>query len=137
MFENMTVAELKIAAKILGVQLEKATKKSDIVDKIISAGFSYEDYIRETESQFEYTEAEPKKDSQVVVNDETKSEEVVVLKMVYPRGALNVANKAYFSIEEPYKVFPKEKAEEIVRLAQGEVMLATPEEVASFYGVKR
>lgn len=137
MFENMTVSELKVAAKVLGVQLGKATKKSDIIQKFVEANVSYDDYVRETDEQFKYSDGDSKEEIPVEVKDETKSKEVVVLKMVYPRSALNVANKAYFSIEEPYRVFDRDKAEEIVKLAQGEVMFATAEEVASFYGVNK
>lgn len=137
MFENMTVNELKIAAKIFRIDLGKTTKKADIVSLIESAGFTYEDYKVQTEEQFQYKEAELVVQEPVVVKDETKSEEKVVIRMTYPRGALNVSNKARFTIDEPYKVVSKKEAEEIIRLAQGEVMMATAEEVASFYGVKK
>jgi hypothetical protein len=137
MFEKMTVSELKVVAKVLRVDLGKATKKSDIVSVIESCGFTYEDYLSQTDEQFTYKDAEEKVEEPVIVKDETKSEDMVVLKMTYNRSALNVSNVAYFSAEEPYKVFSKEKANEILRLAQGEVMLATPEEVVSFYGVNK
>lgn len=136
MFENMTVNELKIVAKIFRVDLGKATKKSDILSLILATGFTYEDYLQQTNEQFGYEEAEIV-EKEVVVKDETKSEEKVVIKMTYPRGALNVSNKIRFTIEEPYKVVTKKEAEEIIRLAQGEVMMATGEEVASFYGVNK
>lgn len=137
MFENMTVNELKIAAKVFRIDLGKTTKKADIISLIESAGFTYEDYKVQTEEQFQYKEAEPVAQEPVVVKDETKSEEKVVIRMTYPRGALNVSNRARFTIDEPYKVVSKSEAEEIIRLAQGEVMMATPQEVASFYGVKK
>jgi hypothetical protein len=137
MFEKMTIGELKVVAKVLRIDLGKATKKSDIVSVIESCGFTYEDYLSQTDEQFSHKDAEKKVEEPIVVVDETKSEDRVVLKMTYNRSALNVSNVAYFSAEEPYKIFSKEKASEILRLAQGEVMLATPEEVVSFYGVNK
>jgi hypothetical protein len=137
MFEKMTVGELKVAAKVLRIDLGKATKKSDIVSVIESCGFTYEDYLSQTDEQFTHKDAEQKVEQPVAVKDETKSEEKVVLKMTYNRSALNVSNIAYFTAEEPYKVFNKERATEILRLARGEVMLATPEEVVSFYGINK
>jgi hypothetical protein len=142
MFENMTVSELKFVCKVLRIDLGKATKKSDILNLISATGFTHDDYLQATGEQFTYTEGEEK---EVVVEtvqqpetdkviDNTKSESVVI-KMVHPRGALNVANKAYFTLEEPFQVFTKEKAEEILRLGKDEVRLATPEEVKSFYKV--
>lgn len=127
----MTVNELKIVAKVLHIELDKATKKSDILEKIILSGKTYEDYMIETENQFGYEESIKETSEVPEVKEETKSQ--VVLKMKYPRSALNVSNKAYFTAEEPYRVFDKQLAAEIVRLSQGEVVEATPEEVASFY----
>lgn len=142
----MTVNELKIAAKLFRIDLGNATKKSDIINLLEATGFTYEDYLQETEGQFDYKESEPKQvpiiaedkpePEKVEVKEETKaSTEKVVLRMVHPRGALNISNKAFFTIEEPFGVFSKEKAEEILRLGKDEVRLATPEEVKSFYKV--
>lgn len=131
----MTVAELKVACKILRIDISGITKKSDIVNFINSTGFTYEDYLEATGEQFSYKEAEEKPKEEVVVKDETKSEEKVILRMVYNRSALNVSNKAYFTIEEPYQIFNKATAEEILRLGKDEVRVATPEEVKSFYKV--
>jgi hypothetical protein len=66
---------------------------------------------------------------------ETKTEEKVVLKMVYPRGAYNVGNGIVFTIDEPFKMFSRSVADDILRRAKDEVREATPEEVATFYGV--
>lgn len=137
MFEDMTVGDLKVAAKILGVSIKGASKKSDIISVIHSAGYSYLDYTNMVDEQFSHKEGAERTAEDIEVKDETKSQEMVLLKMTYPRGAINVSNKAYFTIEEPYRVFSREKAEEIIKLAQGEVMMATPEEVASFYGIKK
>jgi hypothetical protein len=143
MFESMTVSELKFVCKVLRIDLGKATKKSDIVSLINSTGFTHDDYLQATNEQFTHKDAEEKKEPVVEqveqpetdnVIENTKSDSVI-LKMVHPRSALNVANKAYFTLEEPFKVFAKEKAEEILRLGKDEVRLATPEEVKSFYKV--
>lgn len=142
MFENMTVSELKFVCKVLRIDLGKVTKKTDILSLINATGFTHDDYLQATEQQFTYTEAEEKEVEVEVVQqpetdkvvDNTKSDSIII-KMVHPRGALNVANKAYFTLEEPFQVFSKEKAEEILRLGKDEVRLATPEEVKSFYKV--
>lgn len=134
-FESMTVSELKIVCKILHVDINKITKKSDIIAKISDSGYTHDDYLKATDEQFKYYEADQNPEEEIQIEDNTKSDEMVILKMVYNRGGLNVANKAYFSIEEPYKVFSKEIAEEILRLGKDEVRVATPEEVKSFYKV--
>ena len=144
MFDKMTVNELKIACKVLRIDLAGTSKKSDLISLIDSTGLTYEDYLEASGEQFTYKEAEKKEvvveevkpvilDEKVVDSSTTDS---VIIKMVYPRGALNVGNLAVFSIEEPYKIFKKAQAEEILRLGKDEVRVATPEEVASFYKVK-
>lgn len=143
MFENMTVNELKFVCKVLRVDIGKITKKADILSLINATGFTHEDYINATNEQFTYQEAEEKEEAEVEVLEQPEIEKVidhtttdsVIVKMIHPRGALNVANKAYFTFEEPFQVFTKEKAEEILRLGKDEVRLATPEEVKSFYQV--
>lgn len=143
MFENMTVNELKFVCKVLRLDLGSSTKKADILSLITASGFTHEDYKEASDSQFAYKEAEQKEEPVVevvqqpeidTVVENTKSESVII-KMVHPRSALNISNKAYFTIEEPYQVFTKERAEEILRLGKDEVRLATPEEVKSFYKV--
>lgn len=143
MFDNMTVSELKFACKVLRVDLGNATKKADILNLIIATGFTYEDYLEATGEQFTGKDAEPKEEPVIDVIQQPETDGVVentksdsiIIKMVHPRGALNIANKAYFTLEEPFLVFSKEKAEEILRLGKDEVRLATPEEVKSFYKV--
>ena len=66
--------------------------------------------------------------------ENTKSDSIII-KMVHQRSALNVHNKGYFTIEEPFQIFTKEEAQEVLRLGKDEVRLATPEEVKSFYKV--
>jgi hypothetical protein len=68
------------------------------------------------------------------VVENTKSDSIII-KMVHQRSALNVHNKGYFTIEEPFQIFTKEEAQEVLRLGKDEVRLATPEEVKSFYKV--
>ena len=139
----MTVNELKFVCKVLRVDIGKITKKADILSLINATGFTHEDYINATGEQFTYQEAEEKNEAEVEKIEQPEIENVIehtktdsiILKMVYPRGALNVANRAYFTIEEPFQVFSKDAAEEILRLGKDEVRLATPEEVKSFYGV--
>jgi hypothetical protein len=142
-FESLTVNELKFASKLFRIDLGELTKKADIISLFNAAGFTYEDYLADTESQFAHKEAEPKEEPAIEVIEKPKKEKVtentksdsIIIKMVHPRSALNVNNKAYFTIEEPFQVFTKEKAKEILRLGKDEVRLATPEEVKSFYKV--
>ena len=140
-FEKLTVNELKFAAKVFRIDLGTLTKKADIINLFNSAGFTYEDYTAETDSQFTSTETKEKESPEIETIQQPETDKVIensksnsiIIKMVYPRSALNVSGKAYFTIEEPFKVFTKEKGEEILRLGKGEVRLATPEEVKSFY----
>lgn len=142
-FESLTVNELRFASKLFRIDLGNLTKKADIISLFNAAGFTFEDYLAETDSQFTHTEAEPKEEPIIEVVQKPETDKVientksdsVIIKMVHPRGALNVANKAYFTFEEPFQIFSKEKAEEILRLGKDEVRLATPEEVKSFYKV--
>lgn len=140
---DLTVSELRFAAKLFGIDVPKNIKKTEIVDIFNNNGIDYERYIQESELQFTYKEADVKEEAEIEVIQQPETDKVVentksdsvILKMIHPRGALNVANKAYFTLEEPYKIFSKEKAEEILKLGKDEVRLATPEEVKSFYKV--
>lgn len=142
-FESLTVNELKFASKLFRIDLGNLTKKADIINLFNAAGFTFKDYQSETDSQFTHTEAELKEEPVVEVVEKPKTDKVVdntksdsiILKMIHPRSALNIKNKAYFTIEEPFQVFTKEDATEILRLGKDEVRLATPEEVKSFYKV--
>ena len=121
------------------IEYPKNVKKADLVKLIEDAGINYEDYESKVEDTKEYVEAEVVVKDQVVVQEkqevETIKEDNLVIKMVHPRGALNVGNGIIFTLEEPFKVFPRSKAEEVLRRAKSEVREATPEEVARFYGV--
>jgi hypothetical protein len=142
-FESLTVNELKFVLKLFRIDLGNLTKKSEIIDLINAAGFTYQDYLESTEEQFTHAEAKAKEEPVVEVVEKvqidnvvenTKSESVII-KMVHPRSSLNVSNKGLFTLEEPFQVFTKSEAEEILRLGKDEVRLATPEEVKSFYKV--
>ena len=142
-FESLTVNELKFASKLFRIDLGSLTKKSDIINLITAAGFTYEDYLETADEQFTHTEAELKEEPVIEVVEKSKVENVVentksdsiIIKMVHQRSALNVHNKGYFAIEEPFQIFTKEEAQEVLRLGKDEVRLATPEEVKSFYKV--
>lgn len=140
-FESLTVSELKFAAKLFRIDLGNSTKKADIISLFNSAGFTYKDYLEQADTQFSHKDAEEKVEPELEVVQQPETDKVinhtktdsVIIKMVHPRAALNIANKAYFTIEEPYQLFKKDKAEEILKLGKDEVRIATPEEVASFY----
>ena len=139
MFTEKTVYELKTICMLNDIEYPKNVKKADLVKLIEDAGINYEDYESKVEDTKEYVEAEVVVKDQVVVQEkqevETIKEDNLVIKMVHPRGALNVGNGIIFTLEEPFKVFPRSKAEEVLRRAKSEVREATPEEVARFYGV--
>lgn len=121
------------------IDYPKNIKKSDLIKLIEDSGVTLESYEEEfVSNQEEYVEAEPKTVDVVVEEKpevETKKQDIVLLKMIHPRGALNVGNGIIFTIEEPFKALPRDKAETILAGAKKEVREATPEEVAYFYGV--
>lgn len=120
------------------IEYPKTAKKADIIGLIKEAGITEEKYAKDLEDAFGIKEAEKvEKEVKVVEKKpvETKTEEKVVLKMVYPRGGLNVGNGIIFTIDEPFKMFSRSVADDILRRAKDEVREATPEEVATFYGV--
>ena len=120
------------------IEYPKTAKKADIIKLIEKAGITEEKYAKELEDAFGVKEAEKVEKEVKIVEKapaETKTEEKVVLKMVYPRGGLNVGNGIIFTIDEPFKTFSRSVADDILRRAKDEVREATPEEVATFYGV--
>jgi hypothetical protein len=139
MFEKKTVLELKAICKVLDIDVKDLKKKVDYLGAIEESGYTWESYLEKVDKDFAYVEAVVKEETQVKVEVkekvETQTEADVVLKMVHPRSALNVANLTTFTIEEPFKVLSAEKAEEILNLARGEVRKATTEEIKSFYGI--
>jgi hypothetical protein len=139
MFEKKTVLELKAICKVLDIDVKDLKKKVDYLGAIEESGHTWESYLEKVDKDFAYVEAVTKKETEVKVEVkqkvETQTEADVVLKMVHPRSALNVANLTTFTIEEPFKVLSAEKAEEILNLARGEVRKATTEEIKSFYGI--
>ena len=139
MFEKKTVLELKAICKVLDIDVKDLKKKVDYLGAIEESGHTWESYLEKVDKDFAYVEAVVKEETQVKVEVkekvETQTEADVVLKMVHPRSALNVANLTTFTIEEPFKVLSAEKAEEILNLARGEVRKATTEEIKSFYGI--
>jgi hypothetical protein len=139
MFEKKTVLELKAICKVLDIDVKDLKKKVDYLGAIEESGHTWESYLEKVDKDFAYVEAVVKEETQVKVEVkekvETQTEADVVLKMVHPRSALNVANLTTFTIEEPFKVLSAEKAEQILNLARGEVRKATTEEIKSFYGI--
>lgn len=138
MFENKSVFELKSICRSLGIETNKNSKKAELLRALEETGLTESEILQEVEKSFGY--AEPvKKEKEVKVSQKeepkTEVQEKVLLKMVHPRGALNVGNGIVFTIEEPFKLVSKKQAEDTLRRAKNEVREATPEEAASFYGV--
>jgi hypothetical protein len=137
-FNDKTVYELKSICMMYDIEYPKTAKKADIIKLIEEAGITEEKYVKDLEDAFGIKEAEKiEKEVKVIEKKpvETSTQEKVVLKMVYPRGAYNVGNGIIFTIDEPFKMFSRSVANDILRRAKDEVREATPEEVATFYGV--
>lgn len=139
MFENKSVFELKSICRSLGIETTKNSKKAELLSALKETGLTEEQILQEVENSFGYKESEAKTKSEPKVIEKeapkTEVEEKVLLKMVHPRGALNVGNGIVFTIEEPFKLVSKKQAEDTLRRAKQEVREATPEEAAFFYGV--
>jgi hypothetical protein len=137
-FNDKTVYELKSICMMYDVEYPKTAKKADIIKLIEKAGITEEKYSKDLEDAFGIKEAEKVvKEIKVIEKEpaENITQDKVVLKMVYPRGALNVGNGIIFTIDEPFKMFSRSVADNILSRAKDEVREATPEEVATFYGV--
>lgn len=134
MFNDKSIAELKTICFLFDIIVPKSAKKSDILNLLNENKITEELYAEKMGESFDYKDGESIP-LEVKIEDNTTAETKVLLKMVHPRGALNVANIITFTIEEPFKLVKKKEADEIIRKSQGEVREATPKEVASFYGV--
>lgn len=121
------------------IEYPSGAKKADILKAIDSSGITIDQYELDLDSQVSATDAvEEIKEVIVVEKEEVKTtkQDFTLLKMIHPRGALNVGNGVIFTIDQPFKSMPTAKANDILARAKEEVREATPEEVAGFYGVK-
>lgn len=139
MFKDKTVYELKTICMMYDIEYPSGAKKADIIKAIDSSGITIDQYELDLDSQVLVTDAvEEIKEVIVVEKEEVKTtkQDFTLLKMIHPRGALNVGNGVIFTIDQPFKSMPTAKANDILARAKEEVREATPEEVAGFYGVK-
>lgn len=139
MFKDKTVYELKTICMMYDIEYPSGAKKADILKAIDSSGITIDQYELDLDSQVSATDAvEEIKEVVVVEKEEVKTtkQDFILLKMIHPRGALNVGNGIIFTIDQPFKSMPTAKANDILARAKEEVREATPEEVAGFYGVK-
>lgn len=139
MFKDKTVYELKTICMMYDIEYPSGAKKADILKAIDSSGITIDQYELDLDSQVSVTDAvEEIKEVIVVEKEEVKTtkQDFTLLKMIHPRGALNVGNGVIFTIDQPFKSMPTAKANDILARAKEEVREATPEEVAGFYGVK-
>ena len=139
MFKDKTVYELKTICMMYDIEYPSGAKKADILKAIDSSGITIDQYELDLDSQVSATDAvEEIKEVIVVEKEEVKTtkQDFILLKMIHPRGALNVGNGVIFTIDQPFKSMPTAKANDILARAKEEVREATPEEVAGFYGVK-
>ena len=139
MFSERTVYELKTICMMNNLNYSKNAKKADLVKIIEDAGITYEEYEKTLNSESDYVEAPVIEKEEVSVIEETKvetkKEDKIILKMIHPRGAYNVGNGIVFTLEEPFRAFPRYQAEEVLKRGRNEIREATPEEAAAFYGV--
>lgn len=138
MFDKKSVFELKSICKALGIETQKNSKKIELLNLIKETGLSDKEILDAIDKAFDYKESDKKEVVVEVVEKEQPTEqkqEKVLLKMVHPRGALNVGNGVVFTFEQPFKLMSKTQADEIMRRAKEEVREATPEELAFYYGV--
>jgi hypothetical protein len=138
-FKDKTVYELKTICMMYDIEYPSGAKKADILKAIDSSGITIDQYELDLDSQVSATDAvEEIKEVIVVEKEEVKTtkQDFILLKMIHPRGALNVGNGVIFTIDQPFKSMPTAKANDILARAKEEVREATPEEVAGFYGVK-
>jgi hypothetical protein len=138
-FKDKTVYELKTICMMYDIEYPSGAKKADILKAIDSSGITIDQYELDLDSQVSVTDAvEEIKEVIVVEKEEVKTtkQDFTLLKMIHPRGALNVGNGVIFTIDQPFKSMPTAKANDILARAKEEVREATPEEVAGFYGVK-
>jgi len=138
MFDKKSVFELKSICKSLGIETNKNSKKIELLSAIKETGLTDQEILDAINKAFSYKEADKKETTVEVLEKEEptiKKQEKVLLKMVHPRGALNVGNGVVFTFEEPFKLLSKTQADDIIRRAKEEVREATPEELAFFYGV--
>jgi hypothetical protein len=138
-FKDKTVYELKTICMMYDIEYPSGAKKADILKAIDSSGITIDQYELDLDSQVSANDAVQEIKEVVVVEKEevkTTKQDFVLLKMIHPRGALNVGNGVIFTIDQPFKSMPTAKANDILARAKEEVREATPEEVAGFYGVK-
>jgi hypothetical protein len=138
-FKDKTVYELKTICMMYDIEYPSGAKKADILKAIDNSGITIDQYELDLDSQVSATDAvEEIKEVIVVEKEEVKTtkQDFILLKMIHPRGALNVGNGVIFTIDQPFKSMPTAKANDILARAKEEVREATPEEVAGFYGVK-
>lgn len=139
MFKDKTVYELKTICMMYNIEYPSGAKKATILKAIEESEITIEKYEEDLETQVSSTDAIEEIKEVVVVEKETvktTKQDFMLLKMIHPRGALNVGNGVVFTIDQPFKSISKEKANDILARAKDEVREATPEEVAGFYGVK-
>lgn len=138
MFDKKSVFELKSICKALGIETQKNSKKIELLNLIKETGLSDKEILDAIDKAFDYKESDKKEVVVEVIEKEQPKEqkqEKVLLKMVHPRGALNVGNGVVFTFEQPFKLMSKAQADDIMRRAKEEVREATPEELAFYYGV--
>lgn len=130
-FEKKTVAELKKIARISGIDLGEAKKKSEILQVIAFEGLTEEAY--ESMLINMYKEADKKEEPEIVVKDQTKSK--VLMTMKHDRAALRALGYE-FTKDKPYILVDKKDADVMLKKISHEIREATPEEAASFWGGK-
>ena len=95
MFDKKSVFELKSICKSLGIETNKNSKKIELLSAIKETGLTDQEILDAIDKAFSYKEADKKETTVEVLEKEEptiKKQEKVLLKMIHPRGALNVGN---------------------------------------------
>lgn len=131
-FKSKKVPELKKIAKLNLIDLGDARTKAEILEIFEQQEFTEEKY--EKSLNYPQQDAEKKEEKAIPVKEQTKSQ--VVMTMRHDRAVLTALGYT-FTKEQPYVLVEYKDAEVMRKRISHEIREASPEEVASFYGVEK
>ena len=131
-FKSKKVPELKKIAKLNLIDLGNARTKAEILEIFEQQEFTEEKY--EKSLNYPQQDAEKKEEKAIPVKEQTKSQ--VVMTMRHDRAVLTALGYT-FTKEQPYVLVEYKDAEVMRKRISHEIREASPEEVASFYGVEK
>lgn len=133
------VNELKYIADELAVELDGATKKSDIIEALIDQGVTMEmvkEHVYPDVEEDDEVVAQPQRTVQPKPTEPELSGDTLVIKMTRNNkrwDAYGEGKRVYtFTNDHPYVIVPAEDADRI--LDEYGFRLASPKEVREYYG---